>query len=49
MIFIQVYGILGNPLEHSLSPLLQNETYKENNIQASFQKFEVEDDGLKIL
>jgi len=47
VIFIQVYGILGNPLEHSLSPLLQNETYKENNIQASFQKFEVEDDGLK--
>ncbi|QQP12500.1 shikimate dehydrogenase [Lysinibacillus agricola] len=46
MVFIQVYGILGNPLVHSLSPLLQNETYKENNIQATFQKFEVADDGL---
>ena len=27
-----VYGIVGNPIEHSLSPILQNALAKEMNI-----------------
>ncbi|TSI08316.1 shikimate dehydrogenase [Lysinibacillus sp. BW-2-10] len=44
MIDINIYGILGNPLDHSLSPLLQNETYKKNSIDAQFQKFQVQEE-----
>ncbi|MBS6729704.1 MAG: shikimate dehydrogenase [Lachnospiraceae bacterium oral taxon 082] len=36
-----VYGILGNPIEHSLSPLLQNALAKEMNIDMSYVAFHV--------
>ncbi|SOC25226.1 shikimate dehydrogenase [Ureibacillus xyleni] len=35
---------MGNPLEHSLSPLLQNDTYKKNFIDAEFQKFQIQEE-----
>lgn len=41
---ISIYGILGNPLDHSLSPILQNETYKKNSIDVEFQKFQVKEE-----
>ena len=36
-----VYGIVGNPIEHSLSPLLQNALAKEMNIDMSYVAFHV--------
>lgn len=38
-----VYGIVGNPIEHSLSPLLQNALAKEMNIDMSYVAFHVMD------
>lgn len=38
-----VYGIVGNPIEHSLSPLLQNALAKEINIDMSYVAFHVTD------
>ncbi len=38
-----VYGIVGNPIEHSLSPLLQNVLAKEINIDMSYVAFHVTD------
>jgi shikimate dehydrogenase len=38
-----VYGIVGNPIEHSLSPLLQNALAKEMNIDMSYVAFYVTD------
>nr|WP_298052764.1 shikimate dehydrogenase [uncultured Lachnoanaerobaculum sp.] len=38
-----VYGIVGNPIEHSLSPLLQNALAKEMNIDMSYVAFHVTD------
>ena len=40
---ISVYGIVGNPIEHSLSPLLQNALAKEMNIDMSYVAFHVTD------
>ncbi len=39
-----VYGIVGNPIEHSLSPFLQNALAKEMNIDMSYVAFHVTDD-----
>ena len=38
-----VYGIVGNPIEHSLSPLLQNALAKEMNVDMSYVAFHVTD------
>ena len=38
-----VYGIVGNPIEHSLSPLLQNALAKEMNIDMGYVAFHVTD------
>ena len=38
-----VYGIVGNSIEHSLSPLLQNALAKEMNIDMSYVAFHVTD------
>ena len=32
------YLVVGNPIEHSLSPLLHNFWIKENNIEAVYEK-----------
>ncbi len=36
------YFVIGNPIEHSLSPKLQNWWIKENNIDASYDKIKLE-------
>ena len=41
------YLILGNPLNHSLSPKLHNYWLKENNISAVYEKKEINEDNLK--
>ena len=32
------YLVIGNPIEHSLSPKLHNHWFKENNIDALYDK-----------
>jgi shikimate dehydrogenase len=36
------YGIIGKPLHHSLSPVLHNHWFKENNLRANYSLIEVE-------
>lgn len=37
------FGVIGNPIEHSLSPLIHNSGFKELNINAAYLAFKVEE------
>jgi len=39
--------VIGNPIDHSLSPKLQNWWFKENNIDATYDKIKLEDHEIK--
>ena len=39
--------VIGNPIDHSLSPKLQNWWLKENNIDATYDKIKLEDHEIK--
>ena len=41
------YLVIGNPIEHSLSPKLHNYWLKENNIEAVYEKKELNDSDIK--
>ena len=41
------YFVIGNPIDHSLSPKLQNWWLKENNIDAKYYKIKLEDHEVK--
>ena len=41
------YLVIGNPIDHSLSPKLQNWWLKENNIDATYDKIKLEDHEIK--
>jgi len=41
------YLVIGNPIDHSLSPKLQNWWLKENNINAKYDKIKLEDHEIK--
>ena len=41
------YLVIGNPIEHSLSPELHNRWLKENNINAIYDKKQLEKMKLK--
>ena len=41
------YLVIGNPIEHSLSPKLHNYWFKENNIDAIYDKKKLDQDNLK--
>ncbi len=41
------YLVIGNPIEHSLSPILHNHWIKINNINAIYEKKKLQDDDLK--
>ena len=43
------YLVIGNPIEHSLSPLLHNYWIKKNNIDAIYEKQKVNEQDLKNL
>ena len=43
------YLVIGNPIDHSLSPKLQNWWLKENNIDASYDKIKLENHEIKNL
>ena len=40
------YLVIGNPIEHSLSPKLHNFWIKENNIDAIYEKKKINDDEI---
>ena len=41
------YFVIGNPIDHSLSPKLQNHWLKENNIDATYDKTKLESKEIK--
>jgi len=42
-----VYGIIGNPVEHSFSPVLQNTLCKKYSLNSIYVPFKVENENLK--
>ena len=36
---MNIYGIVGYPLEYTLSPFIHNKAFKENNINAEYKIF----------
>lgn len=40
---MDLYGIIGNPLTHSFSPVFFNKKFKEEGINAEYVKFEITD------
>ena len=40
------FGIIGSPIEHSLSPLLHNYWFKKYNIDATYSIIEAEENDL---
>jgi len=43
------YLVIGNPIEHSLSPKLHNHWLKENNIEATYDKKKLNENELKSI
>ena len=43
------YLVIGNPIEHSLSPKLHNYWFKENNINAVYDKKEINEKDIKSI
>ena len=43
------FGIIGNPIKHSLSPVLHNYWFKKYNIDANYSIFDVEEKDLPNL
>ena len=40
---MEKYLVIGNPIEHSMSPRLQNYWLKQNNINANYDKMKLEE------
>ena len=43
------YFVIGNPIGHSLSPKLHNYWFKMNNINAVYDKKEINEEDLKFI
>ena len=43
----KIFGIIGNPVDHSLSPILHKYWFKKYNINASYELFKIEENNLK--
>ena len=41
------YLVIGNPIDHSLSPRLHNYWFKENNIEAVYEKKQVNETDIE--
>ena len=41
------YAVIGNPIDHSLSPILHNHWLKENNINAIYDKIKLEENQIE--
>jgi len=44
---VKKYLVIGNPIEHSLSPKLHNYWIKKNNIDAVYDKKKINEDDIK--
>ena len=44
---IKKFGIIGNPIKHSLSPLLHNYWFKKYNVNASYSIIDMEENNLE--
>ena len=44
---IKKFLVIGNPIDHSLSPKLQNQWLRENNINAIYDKIKLEDNEIE--
>lgn len=44
---LRIYGIIGNPVRRSLSPLIHNFLFKKYKIKAIYQSFEIEENKLR--
>ena len=40
---MEIYGLIGNPVEHSLSPVIHNTISGEMNIEAQYRLYKIED------
>ncbi len=38
----KIYGIVGHPVEHSLSPAMHNAAYKAEGIDAEYRLFDID-------
>ena len=43
------YFVIGNPIDHSLSPKLHNYWLKENNIDAAYDKKNIDEKDLQSI
>ncbi len=43
----KIFGIIGNPVDHSLSPILHKYWFKKYNINATYELFQIEEKNLK--
>ena len=43
-----IYGIIGNPLSHTLSPLMHNAAFKALKVNAVYKPFPIEEDELQL-
>ena len=43
------YFVIGNPIDHSFSPMLHNYWFKKNNINASYDKRKINEDEIKSI
>ena len=43
------YFVIGNPIDHSLSPKLHNYWFKKNNINAVYEKKKTNEQDLKSI
>ena len=43
------YLVIGNPIEHSLSPQLHNYWFKENNIDAVYEKKQIKESDIEAI
>ena len=44
---IKKFGIIGNPIKHSLSPLLHNYWFKKYKVNASYSIIDMEENNLE--
>ena len=44
---IKKFGIIGNPIKHSLSPFLHNYWFKKYNVNASYSIIDMEENNLE--
>ncbi len=43
-----IYGIIGNPLKHTLSPVMHNAAFKTLKVNAVYKPFEIQEDELQL-